>query len=335
MVNPILIVPILLGFFLVLFFMPFWIKKAKVINLIWKDMHKSKHSKKIAGSGGIVVILGFLVGALSYVAIKTFVLKTDIVTLDIFALLSTILIAGFIGFVDDIFGWMKGGLPAKFRIGLLLFAAIPLMVINSGESSMMGIEFGLLYPLFFIPIGIIGAGATFNFLAGYNGLEASQGILILSSLAIVTWFTGSSWLSIISLIMVACLIAFYLFNKYPAMVFPGDVLTYSVGSLIAIMAILGNVEKIAVFFFIPYILETGLKLRGNLKKASFAKLNKKGTLEVPYDKFYGLEHISIYILQKIKKNKEATEKEVVYLINGFQILIIIVGLIIFGKGIIY
>jgi hypothetical protein len=33
--------------------------------------------------------------------------------------------------------------------------------------------------------------------------------------------------------------------------------------LIACMAILGNFEKIAVFVFIPYIIETFLKLRGN------------------------------------------------------------------------
>src|SRR3989338_8334524 len=103
--------------------------------------------------------------------------------------------------------------------------------------------------------------------------------------------------------MVAALIAFYIFNKYPAKVFPGDTLTYPVGALIAVIAILGNMEKIAIFFFIPYILETILKLRGGLKKESFAKLNEKGTLEMPYKKIYGLEHLAIKILQKIKLNK--------------------------------
>ena len=79
-------------------------------------------------------------------------------------------------------------------------------------------------------------------------------------------------------------------------------MTYAIGALIACIAILGNVEKIAVFFFIPYILETILKLRGKLKKQSFGKVNEDGSLEVPYKKFYGLEHIAIHILKKLKPN---------------------------------
>ncbi|HIF03136.1 MAG TPA: glycosyl transferase family 4, partial [Nitrospinaceae bacterium] len=33
-----------------------------------------------------------------------------------------------------------------------------------------------------IPLGIVGAATTFNFLAGFNGLETGQGILIFSGL---------------------------------------------------------------------------------------------------------------------------------------------------------
>lgn len=324
----ILIVPLLLGFFAVLFLTPHWIRKAKQIGLIWEDVHKKGRPKNVTGSGGIIVLLGFIFGVLSYIAIKTFILKTDVTTVQIFALIATILIAGLTGLIDDLLGWQKGGLSSRFRILLLLFAAIPLMVINAGESNMMGIEFGILYPLIFIPLGIVGASATFNFLAGYNGLEASQGILILSAMAIATYVTGSSWLSLICLIMISCLIAFYIFNKYPAKVFPGDVMTYSLGSLIAVIAILGNIEKIAVFFFIPYILEFFLKIRGKLKKESFAKLNENCGLEMPYEKCYGLEHVAVMILKKVKK--EVSERDVVYLINLFQILIIALGFVLFG-----
>jgi len=331
--EPLLITSLLLGFFATLFFTPLWIKKAKQIGLIWKDMNKPGQPKNVAGSGGLIVILGFDFGVLSYIAIKTFILKINITTIEIFVLLTTILIAGLVGFVDDILGWSHGGLSIRFRIFLLFFASIPLVVINAGESTMMGIDFGLFYPLILIPLGIVGASVTFNFLAGYNGLETSQGIIILSALALVTWLTGNNWLGLISLIMVSCLIAFYIFNKYPAKVFPGDVLTYSIGALIAIIAILGNIEKIAVFFFIPYIIETGLKLKGKLKKESFAKVNEDKSLEMPYKKIYGLEHLAIYILKKIKPNKKVYEKEVVFIINGFQILIIILGLILFRKGI--
>lgn len=332
--EKILILPLLLGFFATLFMLPYWIKKAKKAGLVWRDMHKISHPKNVVGSGGITILFGFVIGVLSYIAIKTFILHTDVTTVQIFALMTTVLIAGFVGLIDDILGWMYGGLSTKLRIFLILIAAIPLVVINAGESTMIGINFGLIYPLILIPIGILGATVTFNFLAGYNGLEASQGILILSALSISTYFTGATWLSLISLIMVLPLIAFFIFNKVPAKIFPGDSLTYSIGALIAVIAILGNLEKIAVFFFIPYIIETGLKVRGKLRKQSISKLNEGGGLEMPYEKFYGLEHIAIYLLKKIKKDKRVREKEVVWLINLFQILIIAVGFVLFKGGLI-
>lgn len=325
----ILLVPPILGFLIVLFLTPFWIRKAKGIGLIWEDMHKVGHPKNVAGSGGVSMFIAFVIGVLTYIAIKTFYFQSNTNLIEIFAFLSVIVIIAFIGIVDDILGWRKGGLSARSRLILLFFASIPLVVINAGESTVMGINFGVIFPLLIIPLGIIGASATFNILAGYNGLEASQGIIILSALSIVTYFTGTSWLSMIGIIMVACLFAFYIFNKNPASIFPGDILTYAVGAVIAGMAILGNIEEIAVFFFIPYILEAILKLRGKLKKESFGKVNEDGSLEVPYDKFYGLEHIAIFLLKKIKPSKKVYEKDVVYLINAFQILIIITGFIIF------
>ncbi|MCK4553283.1 glycosyl transferase family 4 [Candidatus Pacearchaeota archaeon] len=327
--NLILFVAILTSFFCTLLAMPFWIRKAKEYGLEGIDKHKTS-SKKIAEAGGMMVVFGFVLGVLIYIGIKTFYLGGKGIFENIFAILCVILLASLVGIMDDFFGWKKG-LSRRSRIILITFAAIPLMVINAGESTMMGIEFGILYPLLLIPIGILGATTTFNFLAGYNGLEAGQGIIILSALSIVTYITGNSWLSVIGGCMVASLLAFYIFNKYPAKVFPGDVLTYSVGALIACMAILGNIEKIAIFFFIPYLMEVGLKLRGRLKKQSFAKVNNEGYLEINPKEIYGLGHLAIYLLKKIKPNKKVREKEVVWLIHGFQIVIIVLGFLLFIK----
>jgi len=324
--EPILLITIFVSFFCTFLAMPFWIRKAKQIGLVWQDMNKLQRPKNVAGSGGLIVVFGFLLGVLLYIAIRTFYFGDGgEINGYLFAILAVLLISSIVGIVDDLFGWQKGGLSIRSRLLLIFFAAIPLMVINAGESSVMGFELGLLFPLVVIPIAVMGATTTFNFLAGYNGLEAGQGMLILSALGVVTFLTGSSWLSIVALCMVASLLAFYIFNKYPAKVFPGDVMTYAVGALIVCIAILGNIEKIALFFFIPYILETILKLRGNLKKQSFAKVHEDGSLGVPYKKLYGLEHVAIYILKKLKSDKKVYEKEVVYLIYGFQILIILLG----------
>ena len=324
--EPILLATVFLGFFCTFLLMPFWIKKAKQIGLMWEDMNKFQKEKNIAGSGGLMVLFGFMVGVLTYVALITFYFKSNSTTTEIFALLVSVLFVGLVGLIDDLFGWRKGGLSTRSRIILVLFAAIPLMVINAGSSNIMGFELGLLFPLIIIPLGIIGATTTYNFLAGFNGLEAGQGIIILTALSIVTYLTGNSWLSVIALCMVFALLAFYIFNKYPAKVFPGDILTYSVGALIAGIAILGNIEKIVVFFFIPYILETILKIRGGLPQ-SFGKPQKDNSLKLLYGKVYGLTHLSIFVLGKFKK--KVYEKDVVRLIHGFQILIIIIGFLIF------
>ncbi|MCL5018808.1 MAG: glycosyl transferase family 4 [Candidatus Pacearchaeota archaeon] len=328
--NLILFIPLLFSFFVGLFLMPFWINKAKEIGLVWEDMNKPEHPKNVAGSGGVGVFLAFIIGTMSYIAIKTFYFNSADNLIEIFASLSVILIIAFIGIIDDISGWRRGGLSIKSRLVLLFFASIPLIVINAGESSIVGIELGLLYPLIIIPLGIVGASATYNFLAGYNGLETSQGMILLSSLAVLTYLMGNKWLSVIILCMVFSLLAFYIFNKRPAKVFPGNILTYCVGALIATVAILGEIEKITIFFFIPYIMETILKARGKLKKQSFAKVNPDGSLEVPYEKIYGLEHLAIYVLKKIRPTKKVYENDVVYLINIFQILVIILGFAIFG-----
>ena len=321
---------LLASFLSTLLIMPIWIKKAKQIGLIWEDMNKFFKEKNVAGSGGITVLLGTILGIFLYIALQVFYFKSaDGILIKILAIVCSMLLVGGIGFIDDLMGWKRGGLSINSRIFLVLFSAVPLVVINAGESTVFGINLGIIYPLIFIPLGILGATTTYNFLAGFNGLEASQGIIILSALAYVTYITGNSWLSMIALCMVVSLIAFYIFNKNPAKIFPGDVLTYSIGILIAIIAILGNIEKITIFFFIPYILETILKSRGRLHKHSFGTPNPDGSLEMPYEKIYGLEHLAIKILKKIKPSKKAYENEVVWLINGFQILIILIGLLIF------
>jgi UDP-N-acetylglucosamine--dolichyl-phosphate N-acetylglucosaminephosphotransferase len=321
-----LLIPIICSFFITLFCLPNWIRRTKKEGLVGKDVHKV-NGEEVAEAGGVCMAMGFVFGSLIYIGIRTFIFGSYTNAMEIFCLLSVILIISFVGFTDDILGWKKG-LSKISRILFLAFAAMPLLAINAGQA-VTGTSLELIYPLFFLVIGVIGASATFNFLAGYNGLEASQGIIIISALSIVTYITGDRWLSIIGMTIVAALFAFYIFNKYPAKVFPGDILTYSTGALIAIIAILGSIEKIAIFFFIPYILETILKVRGKLKKESFAKVNLDGSLEMPYNKIYGVEHLAISILKKIKPSKKVYEKDVVLLINLFQIFIIIAGFIIF------
>ena len=329
--NYLLQIPILVSFIITLLVLPNWIKKSKDIGLVWDDMNKFD-KRKVAGSGGTIVILGFIAGLFTYVAYRTFIVESSDFIIQTLAILVVILILSGVAFIDDLIGWKKGGLTISGRILLVAFAAVPLVVINAGKSQislpLIGlVDLGIIYPLFFIPLGIVGATTTFNMLAGFNGLEAGQGIIILSGLSLVTYLTGNSWLSIISLCMISSLLAFLFYNFNPAKVLSGDSMTYAVGGLIACMAILGNIEKIAVFFFTPYILEVFLKSRGGLKKHSFGKPTENGELNLLYDKIYSLNHLAILLMNKLKI--KSTEKKAVYLIWMFQLVIILLGLFIF------
>jgi UDP-N-acetylglucosamine--dolichyl-phosphate N-acetylglucosaminephosphotransferase len=330
-----LLMIIVIGFLTTLLATPFWIRKAKQLGLVWENMNTTS-SEKVPGSGGITVLLGFLFGALLFIQYQVFIVDESSSLIQIMALLLVIGIATGIGLMDDLFGWRRGGLSMRSRMLLVAFASIPLVAINAGTSSIIlpiigAIELGVIYPLFLIPLGVVGATTTYNFLAGSNGLEAGQGILIISALSIVAYQLEVYWLSFLGILMIFPLIAFLLYNIYPAKIFPGDVLTYAVGSLIATMSILGNFERIAVFFFIPVILETILKIRGNLKKHSFGKPNKDGSLDLMYDKIYSLNHLAIYLMKKWKI--KPTEPMVTISIWIFQFIIIILGFIIFRNGI--
>lgn len=318
---------ILMSYIFTLYLIPKWINRAKRAGLVGKDLHKHD-SSKIPEVGGLPVVCGFLAGILTYIAFRVFVYKEVDFLHMIFAVVVSVLIAAVIGLVDDILGW-KIGLRQSQKAILTIAIAIPIMVINAGVSTMnipfMGqINFGIFYPLLLVPIAIVATSNAFNMMAGYNGLEASMGIIILTTLSFISYFEGAFWVSMLGLCMVAALAAFLFYNWYPAKLFPGDSLTYATGSLVGIMVILANIEKVGIILFSLYIIQFFLKARGLMKKESFAKL-ENNSLKEPYDKIYGLEHVVIKILNKIKRR--ATELEVVLSLLGLQVVIAVLTIV--------
>lgn len=325
---------IIISFLVTLVTLPYWIKRAIRAGLLGIDMNKHK-KPKIPEVGGITVVAGIIAGILTYVAIKTFYFNSMQFLIQILAVVCTLLIITIVGFIDDILGW-KIGLRQYQKPLLCLFAAIPLAVINAGESTItlpfLGtINVWLLYPLLIVPLAITGAANGFNMLAGYNGLEAGMGIIILSTLSFFQiqniGYIDIGWVGVIAFSAVASLIAFLIYNKFPAKIFPGDTLTYSIGALIAAVAILGNIERVALILFLPYFLELILKMRGKLRKESFAYPQKDNSLEIKG--VYGLEHLVIKVLKKIKPSKKVYEKEVVYSILALESLLAIIVILLY------
>jgi len=294
-----------------MFVIPFWIRRARKHKLVAKDINKIKASA--AELGGLCVVIGFLAGILCFVAYDVFVNNSSASLVHLFAGLCSILIATLIGLSDDILGW-KLGFKQWHKVLLSILAALPIVVINAGESLItipfLGqINVGLFFPLLFVPIGIVGASNGFNMIAGFNGLEAGMGVLILSALGWIAYSLNQSIAAIFAFCMVGALIGFLFFNWYPAKIFPGDSLTYPVGTAIALVAILGNIEKSALIIFIPYFIEFILKARGRFQKESFGKPKKDGSLTNRYDKWYGLEHVMISFWEYTRF--KSTEQKVV------------------------
>ena len=118
MTDYLILIPIMFSFLVTLFMMPLWIKKAKQLGLIWDDMNKTG-AEKVAGSGGVGVIVGALIGIMIFIAYRTFYLKTNSSIIEILALLVVILASFAIGLMDDLFGWQHGGLSKTSRLILV------------------------------------------------------------------------------------------------------------------------------------------------------------------------------------------------------------------------
>jgi UDP-N-acetylglucosamine--dolichyl-phosphate N-acetylglucosaminephosphotransferase len=327
---------LLFSFFLTVFLTRKWIKSANSAQLVGKDMNKPDNPS-IPRSGGLIVTIVICFSLLIYIFFKTFSLvgTPSMHVVEVFAITATVLLAGFIGFIDDILGW-KEGLTQLQKVLLTVPIALPLTVLNVNQTIidlpfLGNVDLGLLYPLLIVPLGIIGSTNGFNLLAGYNGLETGMSMVIFA----VFGFTGlivpgKLWIALVAFIVYACLLAFLAFNWYPAKVFPGNSFTYAIGALIATLAILGNMEKIALWLFIPYFLEILLYLRARIvDKAgdvqAFAKVNKDGSLELPYNHIYDTTHIAIWVLKRVKE--KVYERDVVLFLIAVEVLFAISGVI--------
>lgn len=317
----VLLLSIFIAFFMVYFLSPWFIRYLTRIGLIVKDQHK-EGKPLIPLSGGLPVFAGIFFGIMFAIFVQTFYYHSTDRLIDLLAFATALFAITFVGFFDDLLirkdKEESSGLKQWQKPLLTAIAAVPLMVINAGET-VIGIPFfgaldvGLLYPLLLIPIGVIGASNMVNMLAGYNGLEAGLGIIYLSNLSVYAYIHGSEVAALIGAISCAALFAFLFFNWSPAKIFPGDSLTYLLGGVLASMAIIGNIEMAALIVSIPFFIELALKLRGRLKKQGYGMYYKDGKIKSLHDKVYSLP-------QFFTIDGKFTERQVVLFVCFIQIL---------------
>ena len=198
--------------------------------------------------------------------------RIDSWLVDYNAALATICFMLFLGFADDVLD-----IPWRVKLILPTVASMPLLTAYGGGTGVaiprplrvLGIpaylELGLLYRGYMLMLGIFCTNAI-NILAGINGLEAGQTLVIaLAVLCHNLLELGGSQLApavrdghLFSAILMGPLAgttyALLRFNWYPSQVFVGDTFTYFAGMTFAVAGILGHFSETMLLFFIPQVL---------------------------------------------------------------------------------
>ena len=300
----------LISFLAAYILIPFFIKYFKKSGIVTKDVHK-KGKSFLPHSLGIPFLLGVSFGLLFYIFVQVYFYSNFKEVSYVFASLSTLFLITLAGFLDDInssqvkfrgFSEGKEGLKRWQKVLLTFPAALPLMVVMVGESKMSipffgEVDFGIFYPLVLVPIGVIGAANMVNMLDGFNGLDVGMGLIYTFSLGIFAWLHGSILAATIFFVSFAALLACFRYNFYPAKILSGDSLTYALGAILAIGAIVGNMEKAVLITSLPFIIQGILKFYSRIKLGYFASdlgiLQKDGTIKCKYDGIYSWTHLAM------------------------------------------
>ncbi|CAM4778810.1 unnamed protein product [Rotaria magnacalcarata] len=174
-----------------------------------------------------------------------------------------------LGFADDV-------LDLRWSVKLLLplIASLPLLLVYFANYHSTTIilpkpvrpylgqqwNLGILYYVYMSMVAVFCTNAI-NILAGVNGLEVGQSIVIAISILIfnLVELQGVCWeehlFSLYFMIpFVACTFPILIKNWCPAEIFVGDTLCYFAGMTFAVVGIIGHFSKTMLLFFIPQII---------------------------------------------------------------------------------
>ncbi len=242
-------VTVLVTFFVTKYFS----EKFKEMGMTGLDVHKP--SKPVTTEmGGLAILVGVAIGAV------TFYLLEPQISLVFVAGLLTILLVGIVGVVDDLVSLKQRYKP--FIVGAM---SIPLMVALFGQSTIKfplvgSIPFGLLLPLFIIPLAITTSANLSNMLAGFNGLEAGCTVIAIGALTVLSALLGRSVGFALGSLFLAGYLGFLVLNWYPAKIFPGDTGTLMAGAAIATVGFASNLVFAAIVVSLPAAFDFTMKM---------------------------------------------------------------------------
>jgi len=237
-----LIIIFIAGFVFTLLFIPYLIKIMKRKGFVGSDIHKNA-KPEVAESGGLSIMLGLILSSILLIIFFPLLIH------EILVFILTVIICGIIGFIDD-----RIKLRSIYKILFTIFTGsafflanyFGLITIRSPTIPFLGeTRLTMIYPLI-TPLIVAVFTNTSNMLEGYNGEGSGTTLIALLFLLICSILWNSAEALFICLSAIAVIIPFFLSNKFPAKIFPGDVGTLSIGAIFASIALLGSLE-VAVF----------------------------------------------------------------------------------------
>ena len=288
---------------------PWLIPKLKERGIVGKDLNKP-HQPAVAEMGGIAVVMGFFAGVSVLIALD------GIEDIELFYVsLSVVLGAAFIGMVDDIFDLrqsQKAFFP--FLLALPLGAAIDPTI----EIPYLGsIDLGP-WMILAAPFAITCAANAGNMLEGFNGLGTGLGIIMSGTLVVLSLQHDRLDGLYLLVPIMAGLVAFLWFNRYPAKIFPGDTLMLFMGAGIAAAGMLSELYIQTVVIFIPMIIEFFLKLKGHFRAENYCSSATNEHLEY-HGRIESITHIFM-------KSWKLTERKLVFAIWLLEAIVCVIVL---------
>ncbi|MBI4894352.1 MAG: hypothetical protein HY833_01300 [Candidatus Aenigmarchaeota archaeon] len=324
-----IIVPIIVALVATYFATKYGIRYFRFIGLVTTDVHKQK-KPLVPYSAGIPLLSGTLCGLLVYVFMNVFVFGVSYELAHVFAGITSMFIIALVGLFDDlnsvqvkVDGFVEGkkGLKRWQKPLLTILAAFPLMAIMAGTDHIFlplvgEVELGILYPFIFVPAAIVIASNAINMLGGFNGLEVGMGLVYTLSLGVFALINDSTLAAVLFLTTFGALLGLARYNFPPARILSGDSLTYLLGAVLAVGAIIGNMEKAVLLTMMPFVIQAALKFWSFKSNGSFASdlgaVQRDGTIKSRYgNKVYSWTHL-------VMRSGRFTEIQIVAIMMAVQ-----------------
>jgi len=141
-----------------------------------------------------------------------------------------------VGILDD-----RHDVSPKSKFVVIIIATF-LLYMNDMYISQLGMYFGYeinlgWFALPFTIFAVVGFTNALNLIDGLDGLAATIGIIMLSAFCIIGYQNDDLFMLSLSSMFIVSLLAFLIFNWYPASIFMGDSGSLTLGFVIAVLAI--------------------------------------------------------------------------------------------------